>query len=356
MSENISAPGPCVSCGADLAVTPYVRDKKGKGLCKPCVAKIKAKRDAKAAAQTAAQGGAIPLASSVDEPDLMNALLADSPQMTKGICEGCKSFIDHEAVICTHCGYNRQTGKSVVTRVIAAPKEKEGSGAGLAAATAVADSMWWIPSLIFGLIGAGIGAGVWYFVGTAVNAEVGYVAALVGFLAGAGCMYGSRGNAGVLTGGLAAILAIGGIGLAKWGFVEDGYREAAKVQVDHRYAIDVLASIIQEEAGRRTVAVPTISRRGRIGGAGAQYNRMSMAEAERKAEDHWYNVMDDSDRREMLDDLRSWQNEIQRNSSELKQEIFTGSLGMFDIIFAIVAIGVALGVGSGGQISFGGDD
>ncbi|HLP84294.1 MAG TPA: hypothetical protein VK157_08085 [Phycisphaerales bacterium] len=55
---------------------------------------------------------------------VMAELVKTSAQSTAKACPQCKSFLPQNAAICTTCGYNLQTGKTVATRVSAAPREK----------------------------------------------------------------------------------------------------------------------------------------------------------------------------------------------------------------------------------------
>ncbi len=121
-ASDQSQPTECASCGADLRTIEFKVDKKGRGICKPCVAKLKAKRKAKADAEAAAAGGA---AAEMASGDVMDILLADSSATKQEPCPECQSFIDPGSVMCIHCGYNLESGKQLRTRVIAATKEKK---------------------------------------------------------------------------------------------------------------------------------------------------------------------------------------------------------------------------------------
>jgi hypothetical protein len=67
-----------------------------------------------------------------------------------------------------------------------------------------------------GLAGALVGAAVWAGIAIATNLEVGYVAVLVGFLAGFGVKMGARTQRGLLLQCLAAGLAVVGLLAAKY--------------------------------------------------------------------------------------------------------------------------------------------
>jgi hypothetical protein len=67
-----------------------------------------------------------------------------------------------------------------------------------------------------GLVGALVGAAVWALVAIVTNFEVGYIAVLVGFLAGLGVKIGARTQRGLLLQYLAAGLAVVGLLAAKY--------------------------------------------------------------------------------------------------------------------------------------------
>jgi hypothetical protein len=71
-------------------------------------------------------------------------------------------------------------------------------------------------ALVAGLAGALVGAGVWAGIGIAMNVEVGYVAVLVGFLAGLGVKLGARNKRGAGLQAMAAGLAVVGLVAAKY--------------------------------------------------------------------------------------------------------------------------------------------
>ena len=55
----------------------------------------------------------------------MADLLSKSKMANATPCPGCKSYMPEGTVVCTHCGYNLQTGKAASTRVYEAPKDKK---------------------------------------------------------------------------------------------------------------------------------------------------------------------------------------------------------------------------------------
>lgn len=61
---------------------------------------------------------------------VMAELVKTSAQSTAKACPQCKSFLPQNAALCTTCGYNLQTGKTLATRVVKekAPKEVAAPG------------------------------------------------------------------------------------------------------------------------------------------------------------------------------------------------------------------------------------
>ncbi len=73
----------------------------------------------------------------------------------------------------------------------------------------------YVPAALGGLAGALVGAGVWAAIAMITDLEVGYVAVLVGFLAGYGVKLAARGRRGLGLQILAAALAVVGLLAAK---------------------------------------------------------------------------------------------------------------------------------------------
>jgi hypothetical protein len=71
-------------------------------------------------------------------------------------------------------------------------------------------------AILGGAVGALIAAGVWAGIAIATDFEVGYVAVLVGFLAGFGVKLGARGKRGLPLQLLATVLSVGGLVVAKY--------------------------------------------------------------------------------------------------------------------------------------------
>ncbi|MEM8757848.1 MAG: zinc ribbon domain-containing protein [Planctomycetota bacterium] len=197
----------CAAC--KRAIDPSekaARDKKGRVFHRSCAKRLmekqRAKRDAEKARAEAAAVGTIPLD---DDAGAMADLLGDvvQPEAAGRPCPSCGSPVASDAVLCTGCGYNFETGASIKTVAKAAP-----TGARAVAGEAAGSTAAWGLAAVGSCIGGAIGAAVWAAIAYFVHFEVGYVAIGVGFLAGLGAAIGARDRAGVATGLIAAVVAI----------------------------------------------------------------------------------------------------------------------------------------------------
>ena len=102
-----------------------------------------------------------------------------------------------------------------------------------------------------GLVGALVGAAVWAGVAIATNFEVGYIAVLVGFLAGLGVKLGARTQRGALLQYLAAALAVVGLLAAKymlfaWAVVKFGQEKGVDISYFDSRILSVFPSALGE--------------------------------------------------------------------------------------------------------------
>ncbi len=111
MSDEQAGSVKCVVCGQSCEGKPHAKDTKGRIICRPCIDKRKAQR---AATDT---GGAA----------VMAGLLSKSKMANATPCPGCKSYMPEGTSVCTHCGYNTETGKAVTTRVVETSTKKKSS-------------------------------------------------------------------------------------------------------------------------------------------------------------------------------------------------------------------------------------
>jgi hypothetical protein len=132
MGENpTEATKACAACGADVTAAPRVKDAKGRYFCRECAAK---KQAALAKKVSGTAGAAAPAAAG--DPDIMSKLVDDSIAKGAVSCPACRRPWKEGAVICTGCGFNKQTGQVVGTQIKQpellkdpkAPKAKSGSG------------------------------------------------------------------------------------------------------------------------------------------------------------------------------------------------------------------------------------
>ena len=102
MSEPTADSLKCAVCGQSCENKPHAKDAKGRLICRDCIDRKKAEREAGA-------GG----------KDVMSGLLSKSKMANATPCPNCKSYMPEGTVVCTHCGYNTGTGKAATTRVTA---------------------------------------------------------------------------------------------------------------------------------------------------------------------------------------------------------------------------------------------
>lgn len=127
---------PCVVCGKSCEGLKRVKDAKGRYAhvaCAEMVARKKAGRqlppapaEPSATPPPTPQTPATPAATS----PVGNDWLGDAVDHQPIPCPACGRHIDQHAALCTHCGTNIQTGKSMRTRVLDAPKERGSAGGG----------------------------------------------------------------------------------------------------------------------------------------------------------------------------------------------------------------------------------
>lgn len=119
----------CAGCGEDVTSKPRVKDAKGNYFCKACAAKKQAELSKKvgtsAGAGAAAAGGG--------DPDVMAKLIDDSLAKGANSCPACRRPWKAGAVVCTHCGFNKETGQMVGTQIktpetVKGPKVVGGKG------------------------------------------------------------------------------------------------------------------------------------------------------------------------------------------------------------------------------------
>lgn len=206
----------CGICKLDCSARPRTKDAQGRYFCKACLDKQGAK-PAAAPATAAKPRRQEPTSdpAELNDQNLMAMLVDESLSKAAANCPGCRRPFKADAVLCTHCGFNRQTAQVTQTQLLKAELPKE-PGVAVKAGKVAAAGM----SPVFALAGAGVGGlvggGLWYGIGYAAHLEIGYVAWLVGFLAGCGAKVGAGKYAGLLSGLIAVVVAIASILGARW--------------------------------------------------------------------------------------------------------------------------------------------
>lgn len=138
-----------------------------------------------------------------------SAAAVEQPATSRGIrCANCGAVLSAEARLCTQCGYDIKTGR----------KLKAASAKQAAAASAVRQVASGAGRFLLGMVfcagGAAIGAILWCVVAVATGYQLGFIAWILGGLAGLGMRLG-YGNENARAGAVATLIAIGGIFLAK---------------------------------------------------------------------------------------------------------------------------------------------
>lgn len=123
----------CIVCGQDCSNKPRTKDAQGRYTCKECYEKLLAAQKQKAAARAAASApvAATTTADDADPGDdgVMASLLQNTEAITE-TCPSCGSGMGAGSMVCTICGYNKDTGQVMGVKTLKAPKEKR-SGPGL---------------------------------------------------------------------------------------------------------------------------------------------------------------------------------------------------------------------------------
>lgn len=130
------------------------RDKAGHLFHKVCAQRlVEQRRASKQARSSAAPVGG---ARSAPPDGVMSRLIDEGLQQVAQVCPSCKNAVPEGTVICVRCGLNFDTGKTISTQIVKAPKEKgERAGGG------DMDLEQIVPLAIFGVI-AGLGIGAYF--------------------------------------------------------------------------------------------------------------------------------------------------------------------------------------------------
>lgn len=181
-------------------------------------------------------------------------------------CPSCGSGMEPDARVCVSCGYNPQSGQAIKTRTLDLKSKKNRGGSKAASIGVAAGGLALKPilPLLGAIIGGLIGAGVWALISYQFNVEIGWIAIGVGVLCGIGAAMGAGGEGGVITGGMAALVALGSISLGKYAAVnwavDDFVQSVMSYEitlddVDEQWALQSLVDEICEERNERGESV-----------------------------------------------------------------------------------------------------
>lgn len=128
-------------------------------------------------------------------------------------CSQCGTPLAAGAVLCTACGYNASTGKSLSAP--GASVVPVGRGTKHAQADPVEDTAGntigrFLLGLLLSFVGAGVGGGIWFTVAMLADYELGIIAWALGGLTGLGMALGYR-RSSIPAGSAAAIIAFGAV-------------------------------------------------------------------------------------------------------------------------------------------------
>lgn len=267
-------------------------------------------------------------------------------------CPSCGKPLAEDAVLCVRCGYNRSTGKARRVKV-----SKEGAGLGAAAGTTAkiaigANPLVWAAC---GCIGGAVGAAVWAGVSYYGRIEFGWIAVLVGFLAGVGTRAGAGNYAGLLSGVVAVVVALASIAAGKYAAVSLYVKDIAS-EIDRQFVMDDAAALDHladdialawEQEGRK-LTWPD----------GMDYESATeITDYPRPVQDEvrkQWGAMDPQTRQAFKDaEEAEFEAAMQSISRMAADEGFMASFSPFDLLWAVIGAAAAFGAGSGG--SFGDD-
>lgn len=108
----------CVVCKQDCARRPRTKTTDGRYVCKPCADKIAAKK------RVEQDPVPVPLA---DVDPVMSSLVEQMPSPADNTCPSCTRRMTKHAMVCVHCGYQRESGRTLRTRISRERQRKDRS-------------------------------------------------------------------------------------------------------------------------------------------------------------------------------------------------------------------------------------
>lgn len=200
----------CVHCGKSCAGQARVKDSSGNYAHTAC-AEQRSGDASKSRGRTAASGEAGTMAAILSDLDAKDMIGGEHS------CQGCGYPMEDDAMVCLHCGFNRESGRQYGTKVGRDPNKVTAGGKALGAGAKVGGAA---AAPLFPIIGgcvAGLlGAAIWGGIAYQFNVEFGWIAVIVGLLCGIGTGFGARGEGGTVVGVIAAVIALGSIALGKY--------------------------------------------------------------------------------------------------------------------------------------------
>lgn len=344
MSTAPAAGKICTICGQDCSSKPRTKDPQGRYTCKACLDAAQGKKAAKPAPRAADP-----------EPDsdaaMMAALLASSPapDITEA-CPACGSALAAGAVLCTICGYNKQTGKSGKTGSSSAPGVGSAAlGAAASLGGAAASKMTFLLlGAVGGIVGGAIGAAVWAGIAYAAHVEIGWIAWGIGFMVGLGVAMLSGRNASPATGLMAAVIAAGSVLGGKYLAVsmtvdKESQKITSTMQLRDEDCIRIMAKGLAgeaEESGKhlRWPAGKSVEN--------AKVAADFPAEIWTDAQERWDRMTPEA-RTEYRDSMKAYlKAAIKNKAEEIKSQGFVQDLSLFDLLWLFLAVGTAFRIAS----------
>ena len=213
----------CVICGKSCEGQARIKNAQGQYAHQACVEQKKkgvAPQASKPRVPAEDAGSMAAILSDLGEEDMIGGSQS---------CQACGYPMDADAMICLHCGFNRETGRQFNTKVARDPNKPTvgGKAVGVGAAAGGMALRPFLP-IIGASVGGAIGAVIWGLIAYGTGYEIGYAAIGVGALCGIGACFGGEPETtggGAIAGVLAAIVAVAAIAGGKYLALEMMYRK-----------------------------------------------------------------------------------------------------------------------------------
>ncbi len=356
----------CVHCGQSCAGQARVKDAKGNYAHTACAEQVKGKGTQgppRAPAKPEQAGSMAAILADIDEADLIGG---------EHSCQGCGYPMDDNAMICLHCGFNRNSGRQFNTKVGRDPKKPTAGGKAVSAGAsaggaAIGPFLPLIGAVVAGVIGAGLWAAVAHFTGY----EVRFVATIVGVMCGIGALIGTDGEGNIGSACIAVAAAFAAIFVGKMitfniYINSDEYKsiknEIASSIASVEYTLDeMLPEDVQSRWAYERVEI-MINENRVIDWPGdemdldwAYYPDDYPRAVVREVEDRWNGLNEDEQLAAREEELEEMRGELKELSDQLERgpsnaQVADGvyeSLDHFDVIWALASLTSAFGIGSG---------